>query len=137
VGLRLDPVVLRPGWEDAYADLLARWADVFRGGAFEAVEIGTFRCSKRAAEAIRGGKHRALVAGELLPHEDGKLRYFWPLRLRAYRVLLDAVRRTLGPEVRVRLCMEPPWMVDRVFRPGEGSARRPGKGDCPSGAQRA
>ncbi|MHC5038187.1 MAG: SPL family radical SAM protein [Planctomycetota bacterium] len=115
VGIRLDPVLLVPGWEPAYAELLETLGRVLAGVKIDSIEIGTFRCSKRAGEAIRNGKYRELMAGELFPDKDGKWRYFWPLRIRTYRFLIRSIRATLGEEVPIRLCMEPDWVSERAF----------------------
>jgi spore photoproduct lyase len=110
-------VVLEPGWEAAYAGLVEAVGRAFSGRPLEAVEIGTFRCAKRVAEAIRTGGARRLLAGELLPGPDGKVRYFWPLRVAAYRRIAGALRSALGDGVVIRLCMEPPWIVERALPP--------------------
>lgn len=115
VGIRFDPMILAPGWEGEYTELLQAVARRLPARSLEAVEMGVFRCTKKAAEEIRSGPHRALVSGEFLPCADGKWRIFWPLRVKAYRWLVRSAREALGPSVPLRLCMEPPWVHRRVF----------------------
>jgi DNA repair photolyase len=115
VGIRLDPVVLEPGWEEAYVSLAEDLGRAFSGLPLESVEIGTFRCAKKVAEAIRIGGARGLLSGELLPGPDGKIRYLWPLRVKAYRWIARSLRSSLGDKVDLRLCMEPPWIAERAL----------------------
>lgn len=114
VGLRLDPVLLVPGWEDAYAALIREAGRALAGSKVESVEIGVFRCTKEVAAHIRRGPFRRLLAGEFLPGHDGKMRHFWPHRVEAYRLLGGWIRDAFGPSVRLDLCMEPDWIRDRI-----------------------
>ncbi len=55
-----------------------------------------------------------LPQGELVPAEDGKLRYFKPIRVDLYRHLLDCIR-SRAPSVKVYACMERPEVWRKVF----------------------
>ena len=55
-----------------------------------------------------------LAQGELVPAEDGKLRYFKPIRVELYRHLLARIREW-APSVKVYACMERPEVWRRVF----------------------
>jgi spore photoproduct lyase len=115
VGIRLDPILLEDGWREAYAELALQLGEVFSDLPLESVEMGTFRCSKKSAEAMRTRRGKSILAGELLLDSRGKVRYFWPLRVEAYRFVAEAVRDSLGKPVPLRLCMEPPWVWERAL----------------------
>jgi spore photoproduct lyase len=122
VGFHFDPVVAEEGWEAAYRGVIGALFEAVEPSRVAWVSLGTLRFPPRFLEEwgprLRG---RRAFFGELVPGEDGKLRYFWPLRKRVYRVLAEALRREGGPELRVYLCMESPamWGAALGWRPRE------------------
>jgi len=61
-----------------------------------------------------------LPLGELVPSEDGKMRYFKPIRVGMYRKVLDWIRDK-NSAIPVYACMESPSVWREVFQdvPGE------------------
>ena len=47
-----------------------------------------------------------IVYEELIRGEDGKLRYFKPLRLHLYRMIVDQIQIRVGDRVPLYFCME-------------------------------
>ena len=106
VGMRLDPVVMFPGWRHAYSDMIEKICESLSPAAIESWALGCFRYRPELAEVIR----RRFPASDLLDGgfvrcADGKRRYFRPLRLDAYLHIGSAIRRA-HPDARIRLCME-------------------------------
>lgn len=64
--------------------------------------------------------------GELIPAEDGKLRYVKPIRVEMYRSLLDAIEE-FGAGTRVYACMERPEVWRKAF--GRVPLSDPGLGE--------
>ncbi len=111
VAFHFDPVVLEEGWEAAYGAVARRLFEAVDPARVAWVSLGTLRFPPRFLEqwGARLQGRRAFF-GELLPGEDGKLRYFWPLRRAAYRHLAAELRRWGGDGLRIYLCMESPAM---------------------------
>ncbi|GEM_PF-540170 len=123
-GIRLDPVILFPGWKEAYADLAKEAGRLLRGAPRPSVEIGAFRCPRKSGERIRSGPFREIMATEILLERDGRWRYFWPLREEAFRFVSSAFEDALELESPPALVREPAWMHARVFGTEDGGSRR-------------
>ena len=111
VAFHFDPVVLGAGWEAEYDALVTELAAAIPPERVAWVSVGTLRFPphflERWGRALAG---RREYFDELLPGSDGKLRYFWPDRRRAYRRMEAALRRWGGDELPIYLCMESPQM---------------------------
>ncbi|MFQ5483337.1 MAG: radical SAM protein [Nitrospinaceae bacterium] len=106
VGFHFDPILLFPGWETAYAELVDDLFAHVPAAGIEWVSLGSFRY-RRSLKPIIRQRHPAtrLFASEHVPAGDGKFRYLRPLRQQAY----DAVRDRLqchAPDLNIYLCME-------------------------------
>jgi len=116
VAFHFDPVILEGDWRAQYAGVVEAIFDAVPPERVAWISLGTLRFPRRFLErwgrALRG---RAAFFGEQVPGEDGKLRYFWPLRRDAYRFLAGRIRRRAGPDLRLYLCMETPAMWQAVF----------------------
>ena len=116
VAFHFDPVVLAEGWEAAYGELVARLAAAVPAARVAWVSLGTLRFPPHFLE--RWGRTlagRREYFDELLPGSDGKLRYLWADRRRAYRILEGQLRRWGGTGLPVYLCMESPEMWHSAF----------------------
>jgi spore photoproduct lyase len=123
VAFHFDPVVLGDGWEDDYRVLVRQLAAAVAPDRVAWVSVGTLRFPPHFLE--RWGRRlagRPEYFAEMVPGSDGKLRSFWPLRRRAYRLLEGELRRWGGAELPVYLCMETPEMWNSAFGrdPAEG-----------------
>ena len=123
VAFHFDPVVLGAGWEEDYRDLVRQLAAAVGPERVAWVSVGTLRFPPHFLE--RWGRTlagRPEYFDEMLPGSDGKLRSFWPLRRRAYRLMEAELRRWGGGELPVYLCMESPEMWQSIFghEPADG-----------------
>jgi spore photoproduct lyase len=127
VAFHFDPIVLEAGWEEEYGSVVRRLFEAVPPANIAWVSLGTLRFPPRFLERwgtrLRG--NRAFFA-EFVPGEDGKLRYFWPQRREAYRVLAGELRRRGGGGLAVYLCMEPRpmWKCGLGWEPEEGEVAR-------------
>jgi spore photoproduct lyase len=116
VGIRLDPALVYPGWEEGYAQLIRQIYEYLRPEAIESFVIGGFRYSP-----ILGGRIRerfpsnSLLLQEFVRCADGKYRYFRPLRVSLYREIVKRIRG-YDPSAPIQLCMETDQVLHDVFR---------------------
>ncbi|MBN1104588.1 MAG: DNA photolyase [Deltaproteobacteria bacterium] len=106
VGFHFDPLIQHPGWKDGYRrtlDMLDRY--VLPGGVIW-ISLGCMRYVPALKPIIRRRHPRSVVLdGEFILGQDGKMRYFKPIRTDMYGFLaehLGAWSTNLG----LYLCME-------------------------------
>jgi spore photoproduct lyase len=106
IGFHFDPVILFPGWETAYADLIDLMFQHVRPEQIEWISLGGFRYRPNLKKVIQE-RHEGtqLFTQEQLPGKDGKFRYLRPLRNRAFETLRRMVKDR-SRDVNVYLCME-------------------------------
>ena len=115
VAFHFDPLVRHPGWEGAYPRRVDELFDRVPPKAVRWISLGGFRYTpamKRHITARFPGIR--LFLDEFFPGEDGKYRYFAPLRFAMYRRLVEAIRRR-AENVPLYLCMESETAWRRVF----------------------
>jgi spore photoproduct lyase len=117
VGLHFDPLIIHPGWEEAYAETCHMIGENLRGAEVAWISLGCFRYLP-SLKAIMLAKHpdTSIYNGEFILGGDGKMRYPRPLRTRMYRHLLNELRTALpGSEAVIYMCMESPRVWRDVF----------------------
>jgi spore photoproduct lyase len=114
VGLHLDPLVEYPGWEEGYADVVARLAARLDPRRVAWISLGSLRLTPQLKAAVRARGSSRLLAAELVAGADGKLRLWHGLRVKMYRTLVRQLRRwsELPP---LYLCMETAAVWRQVF----------------------
>lgn len=128
VGIRLDPALVYPGWERGYQRLIAQIFEHLRPEGIESVVIGGFRYTRTLGHRIRERfPSSSLLLPEFVRCNDGKYRYFRPLRVSLYRTLVHQIRER-EPRVRSRLCMETEQVQRDVFCPHEARRVLSGRG---------
>jgi spore photoproduct lyase len=106
VGIRLDPALVYPRWEDGYETLIRQVYDHLPVGTVDSFVIGGFRYSSVLGSRIRQRfPSNSLLLEEFVPCRDGKYRYFRPLRVSLYRRIVRAIRK-VDPGAIIELCME-------------------------------
>ncbi|MCA9483360.1 MAG: radical SAM protein [Nitrospina sp.] len=106
VGFHFDPVILHPGWEKTYAQLVDDLFDSVPPEGIEWISLGSFRYRRGLKPVIRDRHPETrLFDSEHVPAEDGKFRYLRPLREKAYNTLRRMVQDKSGA-VPVYMCME-------------------------------
>lgn len=122
VGFHFDPLVRFPGWEEAYRQLIGELARAIDPTGVAWISLGSFRCRPQMKEMMDSRfPESTLTSGELLPCNDGKLRYFLPQRVALYRKIV-ALLHEWSPDLFLYLCMEDNNVWEAVF----GKERRPG-----------
>lgn len=120
LAFHFDPLVLFPGWEQAYADVVEQLVAAVDPARIAWISLGSFRYrpSLKQVMELRFPAGR-LTSGEHVPCPDGKLRYFLPLRVRLYRHLVQLLH-AWDHRLFLYLCMESNQVWDAVL------GRRPG-----------
>ena len=115
VAFHLDPLIFYPGWEKDYKDLIERIFENIPAASVPWISIGALRMSQALKELVRERFPRSfLPLGELVPCEDGKLRYFKPIRLMLFQRVLAWIRAKTTT-TSVYTCMEGPHVWSKIF----------------------
>ncbi len=106
IGFHFDPILLFPGWEQAYENVVESLFRKIPPSAIEWISLGSFRY-RAALKSIAKARHRStrLFTGEHVQCEDGKYRYLRPLRNNAYQTLQKLLKRH-SENLCIYLCME-------------------------------
>jgi spore photoproduct lyase len=122
LGFHFDPLIHYPGWEDDYhrvAELLFEHIDPRR---VIWVSLGALRCPPALKQVVwERFPNSRLFSGELIPGEDGKLRYLKPIRVEMYRRMVSWLRGW-GEDLFIYLCMEREDVWHEVFGSSPGSS---------------
>ena len=106
IGFHFDPIVLIPGWEDAYQQLVNILCDSLPIAKVEWVSLGSFRYRPSLKSIIKNRHPQThLFTSEHLPSKDGKFRYLRPLRNHAYKTIRGYLKSRLE-ELNIYICME-------------------------------
>jgi spore photoproduct lyase len=106
IGVHFDPLILFPGWKDHYRELIAQLAAVIRPGRVAWWSLGALRFPPELKKHIFKRRGSQLFWGELLQGQDGKYRYFTPLRLELFHFIAQEIKKKLAREMPLYLCME-------------------------------
>ena len=109
LSFHFDPLLLVPGWREAYGALVHRLHH-FDPEGIAWISLGTMRYTPELKEAL--GEHELLLE-EFVPCPDGKHRYLQTVRSALYRHVLQELEPLAG--VPVYLCMESPAVWKNVF----------------------
>ena len=106
IGFHFDPIILIPGWEDAYQQLVNILCDSLPIAKVEWVRLGSFRYRPSLKSIIKNRHPQThLFTSEHLPSKDGKFRYLRPLRNHAYKTIRGYLKSRLE-ELNIYICME-------------------------------
>ena len=106
IGFHFDPIILIPGWEDAYQQLVNILCDSLPIAKVEWVSLGSFRFRPSLKSIIKNRHPQThLFTSEHLPSKDGKFRYLRPLRNHAYKTIRGYLKSRLE-ELNIYICME-------------------------------
>lgn len=115
IGIHFDPMLAVENWQARYTELITKIAQVAQPDRIAWWSLGTLRFPYSLREHILKHKDSQLFSGELIKGFDGKYRYFKPLRLEMFRHARDTIRRLVGPDVPLYLCMEDPETWADIF----------------------
>ncbi len=124
LGFHFDPIVLFDGWVDGYRELVERISNVVDPKTVIWISLGGLRFPRVLKPVIeRRHKSSIILLGEILPlGEDGKYRYFKPLRVKAYRFLVDLLREW-SSDLFIYFCMESDDVWKSVFGYSPGNMK--------------
>ena len=108
VCFHLDPILIFEGWKKEYGDLIECLATHFLPSEIDLISLGTLRIKKEQLITMRQRvpSASAVFRSELMPSENGKLRYDQHLRSFALKWIQENLsRRGFGQSY---LCMETP-----------------------------
>jgi spore photoproduct lyase len=109
VAFHIDPMIFVADWKEQYGALVDDLCARFTPAEMKWVSVGALRYLPSMKQMLRerfGGKTQVLL-GEMLPGEDGKLRYDRALRNEMFKFVIDRFRRH-DSRYPVFLCMETP-----------------------------
>jgi spore photoproduct lyase len=107
VGLHLDPVIIYDGFEKDYEYLIEDIRRLLVPERIIWVSLGLLRFPPKLMDRFIEEGRKALLYGEFIRGEDGKLRYLKRERIRVYRMLYQLLKG-VDPDLFVYLCMERP-----------------------------
>lgn len=106
VGFHFDPIILFPGWERAYQDLIEELFSAISASRIEWISLGSFRYRPRLKQIIKDRhENTRLFTGEHTPGKDGKYRYLRSLRNQAYETVRGYIQKH-SADLNIYLCME-------------------------------
>ncbi len=116
VAFHLDPLIFYERWEVDYKDLIEEIFDRIPTSSVSWISMGSLRMTVPLKEMMRKRFPSSfLPLGELVPSEDGKMRYFKPIRVDMYRKVLGWIKDQ-NPTLPVYSCMESPDVWRKVFQ---------------------
>ena len=121
LAFHFDPIVLYPGCEAEYHEVVRQLFQIVNPGNIVWISIGTFRFMPDLKQIItRRFADSRIVYGEFITGLDNKMRYFKPLRMAFYRKFVDDIRK-MAPDVLLYYCMEDDevWKKTMGFIPKE------------------
>ncbi len=107
VGFHFDPIILHPGWEEGYAEIISSLFSSIEPNQIAWISLGSLRFPPHLKPIIqkRFPKSR-IIYEEMIRGKDGKYRYFKPLRIELYKNIINLIRRNGGKKVPLYFCME-------------------------------
>lgn len=115
VAFHFDPLLRFDGWEGAYREVVKRLGEAVDLSRAFWVSLGSFRFPPLLKPIIQERFPQAkLLFEEFITGEDGKMRYFKPLRIEMYKKIAGWLREAC-PEVFIYFCMEREDVWDEVL----------------------
>jgi len=107
-GIRIDPILLREGWQEAYQTLVETIVSTVQPSSLSFVILGTFRFPRGFDRTMRERfSNRSFLRDEFLQGPDGTFRYARDRRTSAFQKF----REWLEPHgIQPDLCMEPRYV---------------------------
>ncbi len=106
VGIHFDPLILFPGWEKHYRELVRAISRFIRPERIAWWSLGALRFPPELKAHIFRHRDSRLFWGELVEGQDKKYRYFTPLRLELFALVRDEIRAAVSRHLPLYLCME-------------------------------
>ncbi len=115
IAFHFDPLIHYPGWQKDYRDVVKKMFTAVPADRVIWISLGTFRFNAPLKPIIRERfPKNPITAGEFIPGQDGKQRYFKDIRVDMYRHMVSQIKEC-APSAFVYLCMETPYIWEKVF----------------------
>jgi len=122
VAFHFDPLILYPGWEKGYEDVIKRLFSRINPHRIAWISLGSLRFPKQLKKLIRKRfPSSKIIFQEMIKGMDGKLRYFKPLRIRLYQEIVKNIRSYGNKEIPLYFCMESKEVWKKVLKKEPGS----------------
>jgi spore photoproduct lyase len=106
VGIHFDPLILFPGWEKHYRELVRAISRIIRPERIAWWSLGALRFPPELKKHIFRHRDSRLFWGELVEAADKKYRYFMPQRLELFALVREEIRAAISRHLPLYLCME-------------------------------
>ncbi|MEW6456596.1 MAG: spore photoproduct lyase family protein [Acidobacteriota bacterium] len=128
VGFHFDPIVHYKNWEIDYHRVIKLLFSKVEAEKIAWISLGTLRFNPKLKPIIEKRFPKSkIIYGELIKGEDGKLRYFRPLRVELYKKIYNFIKENIQKYSRdkksirkinipVYLCMENEDVWEEVFK---------------------
>jgi spore photoproduct lyase len=115
IGIHFDPLIIFPNWKKHYHELIRRLASIVRPELVAWWSLGALRFPPALKKYIFRHPNSQLFWGELLQGQDGKYRYFKPLRLELFSFIKAEIKKHITQEIPLYLCMEDADTWQEIF----------------------
>ncbi|RME90929.1 MAG: DNA photolyase [Candidatus Hydrogenedentota bacterium] len=115
VAIHFDPIIYYTEWEKDYKNLVDRIFTELNPKQIRWISLGTFRHSAGFKKILRDRfPDEFLTRAEMFPSDDGKMRYFAPLRAEMYRKMKSWIDKADASQF-TYLCMETKQIWQEVY----------------------
>ena len=115
IGFHFDPIFYTPNWKSLYQNLIDLLFEHISPLNVAWISLGSLRFDPSTPTLVQQRfPLSSLFQPEFLPSTDGKIRYFAKTRQLLFSSLKSMILKK-NPHLMVYLCMEPPYMWNRVF----------------------
>ncbi len=115
IAFHFDPLLYYTDWKTEYTKVIDQIASQFSTDEIAWISVGSLRFTpglKKISE--KRFPNSKIMAGELFPMSDGKIRYFRHIREEMYKYLFPLILEKIG-KVPHYMCMETPLVWKNVF----------------------
>ncbi|BDU50471.1 SPL family radical SAM protein [Haliovirga abyssi] len=113
IGIRIDPIIAVTDFEIYYNNMLEKIFSTLDRKKIINIGIGGLRYKKGLKKKVLKEVKTDLFFNEIIVGIDGKERYFKPLRIKMYRLIVNKIREYGNFDI--YLGMEPKYVWDEVF----------------------
>lgn len=115
VGVRLDPVVQVPGWEEEYKKIIVELLQTLDSRQIDYISLGTPKHNKVLLETIKKRFPASpTVLGEFFPSTDGKYKYLKFHRVHIYKEMTSWIKE-VDSNIKIDLSIESDEVKELVF----------------------
>ncbi len=115
IGIHFDPLILTSGWRELYRELIEDISKTVNKKRIAWWSLGSLRFPESLKTHIMKHSGSRLFDGELIKTQDGKYRYFKPLKIELYKFIRDEIRLKVGKDTPLYLCMEDREVWEEIF----------------------